>query len=66
MNNVQKQYVRDIISKLLILNDIEILDQHIANTRGDGEPVVINLDDIKEEIETIKNINYFEIFCESI
>jgi hypothetical protein len=66
MTDVQKQYVRDIISNLLILNDIEVLDQHIVNTIGDGEPIVINLDGIRQGIEAIKNINYFEMFCELI
>jgi len=66
MENDEKQYVRNIISNLLILNDIEVLTEHIGNTGVNGETIAHNLDDIRENIEKNKNIDYFEIFCESI
>lgn len=68
MPHDKKQYIRDIISHLLISNDIEVTDQHITDTRGDNEPIVIELDKITTGVEESKLIRSLlsEMICESI
>lgn len=68
MPHDKKQYIRDIISHLLISNDVAVTDQDIVDTRGENEPIVIELDKITTGVETSKLIRskLSEMICELI
>ena len=68
MPHDKKQYIRDIISHLLMFNDVEVTDQDIVDTRGDPEPIVIELDKITTGVEKSKLIRsqLSEMICELI
>jgi hypothetical protein len=68
MPHDKKQYIRNIISHLLMFNDVEVTDQDIVDTRGDTEPIVIELDKIRDNIEALKDMKnqLSEMICELI